>query len=87
MGAPRRIPRKLGKKLLQVRSARDLTQSQMAESLSDKSVHVYKQDVQKFESNQREPSLIVLLRYSRIANMPMEFFADDEVDSLDRERK
>lgn len=81
MGSPRRIPQKLGQKLLQVRLTRAFTQSQLAECLSDESVHVYKQDVQKFESNQREPSLVVLLKYSRLARLPMEFFADDEIDS------
>jgi DNA-binding XRE family transcriptional regulator len=80
MGSPRKRPARLGEKLLAVREKLGYTMVDMADMLSDDEVYVYKQDVHKFEKNERDPSLIILLRYSRLGKVPMEVFADDRLD-------
>jgi transcriptional regulator with XRE-family HTH domain len=41
--------------------------------------HVY-----RFETGQREPSLLVLLEYARVANVSVEALIEDEVDLPDK---
>ena len=36
--------------------------------------------ISRFEQGKREPSLIILLEYARIAGVPMELLVDDELD-------
>ncbi|MDQ3803982.1 MAG: helix-turn-helix domain-containing protein [Acidobacteriota bacterium] len=36
--------------------------------------------VSKFELGEREPSLLVLLRYARLAGVSIDVLADDELD-------
>jgi DNA-binding XRE family transcriptional regulator len=78
MGRARRvIPAKLGKKLLQVRLGLGYNMPQMAAALSDDLVVVHKQDIFRFEKGEREPSLIVILRYSKLAKASIECLIDD----------
>lgn len=81
MGASPRIrPSRLASKLLWARTRLRLTQTDLANQLSDHKVVVSYKDVSKYEKGEREPSLIVLLRYARLVDTPMEVFADDELD-------
>lgn len=81
MGRARRaIPAKLGKKLLQVRLDLGYNMPQMAEALSDDLVTVHKQDIFRFEKGEREPSLIIILRYSELANLTIASLVDDKLD-------
>jgi transcriptional regulator with XRE-family HTH domain len=40
----------------------------------------YRHYVSQFENGRREPSLLVLLRYARAANVSVEALIDDELD-------
>lgn len=76
----RRRPGRLGEKLAAVREKFGLSLSEMAGKLSDDEVSVVKQDVHRYERGQTDPSLIILLRYSRLARVKIEVFADDNLD-------
>ena len=81
MGSARRAkPAKLGDKLFTVREMLGMSLSKMAVALSDEEARVLRTDVYKFEQGEREPSLIILLRYAKLSRVPMEVFADDKLD-------
>jgi transcriptional regulator with XRE-family HTH domain len=77
---PRIKPSRLAEKLTLVRGRLGFTQAEMAEALSDKKFAVNYKDISRFEKGDREPSLMILLRYSRLAKVKMEIFADDSQD-------
>ena len=76
--ASRRKPAKLGEKLKYIRENFEYSFSQMATALSDKDVKVLKTDVHKFEKGEREPNLIILLRYAKLGKTTMEMLVDDK---------
>jgi len=78
--ARRRKPAKLGEKLKLIRENFEYSFSQMAAALSDRETQVLKTDVHKFENCEREPNLIILLRYARLAHTTMEILVDDKLN-------
>ena len=75
MGRSRRNkPMKLGHKLLHIRKRLGMSQTQMARALQLK---VHYSAVSNFELGTREPDLLVVLRYARLAGVPMETLVDD----------
>lgn len=81
MGSASRIkPEHLAKKLLAIRNKLELGQTGMAERLSFKTIVVKRSDVSRYEIGIREPSLIILLRYARLAKVSMEELVDDELE-------
>src|SRR4051812_10025786 len=84
MGSKRRAqPKRMGKKLLRIRDDLDLTQEQMAKRLDLKESPVYPTHVSEFEHGKREPSLLVLLRYARLAGVSTDVLIDDSLDLPD----
>ena len=79
MGSSRPQPRRLASKLRMVRVSLGLTQQEMAGRLTTKRSPVYPGHVSEFEQGKREPSLIVLLRYARAADMTVETLIDDDL--------
>lgn len=83
MGSASRIkPEHLAKKLLVVRNNLNLSQTEMAEKLSWKRFKIRRSDVSRYEIGIREPSLIILLQYARLAGVTMEMLVDDEIELL-----
>ena len=81
MGTARRPqPKRLASKLLQVRKLLDLTQEQMAEELKAVKSPPQPAHISRFEQGTREPSLLVLLAYARLAGIPLEVLVDDKLD-------
>lgn len=81
MGSKRRPqPARLGRKLLRIRKALDLSQEQMAKKLTSRRAPVYPTHVSEFERGLREPSLLVLLRYARLAGISTDVLIDDDLD-------
>jgi transcriptional regulator with XRE-family HTH domain len=72
-------PERLSEKLLQIRNALGLSQSEMFRRLEVEDFISYKQ-LSKYELGITEPPLIVLLRYARVAGVHMEDLVDDEMD-------
>lgn len=83
MGSKRRAqPRRMGAKLLQIRKDLTLTQEGMAKRLNLKESPVYPTHISEFEHGTREPSLLVLLRYARLAGVSTDALIDDDLDLL-----
>jgi len=72
-------PANLSRKLRQIRIGLQLSQAEMVRRLGfEDSFHVGR--ISEFESNVREPSLLILLAYARIARVHLEDIVDDTVD-------
>jgi transcriptional regulator with XRE-family HTH domain len=81
MGRSRRPqPARLAEKLSEVRTRLDLSQTQMVKRLGDAGGKLQPGHISEFESGAREPSLLVLLQYSRVAGVPMEALVDDTIN-------
>jgi len=79
--APRNKPRRLGKKLLQIREALGLSQKEMAERLSERTgFKITHKHISNYERDRVEPFLETTLAYARLANVEMNEIADDELD-------
>lgn len=77
MGRSRRNkPLKLSHKLLAIRKRLGKSQTEMARALELK---VHYSAVSNFELGTREPDLIIVLRYARLAGVAMEVIVDDQM--------
>ena len=81
--AARERPKRLAAKLLQIRVSLGLSQNELVEALRVKE-KVSRSMVSGYEVGRREPSLLVLLRYSQLAKIHMEVLIDDSMDLPDR---
>lgn len=79
MGYPRIRPKRLAEKLLQIRNALGLSQSEMYRRLGVEDLIPYTR-ISRFELDQLEPPLPVLLQYARAAGVHVEDIIDDELD-------
>lgn len=83
MGRAARLkPARLGKKLLRIRKALDLSQDSMVERLGVLGT-LTSASISAYELGKREPPLLVLLRYAELANVHLEVLADDRLDLPD----
>ena len=83
MGNVRPRPERLGEKLRQIRLTLGLSQSELLRRLDAEDLIAYSQ-ISGYETGQREPSLLILLRYARLAAVPTEVLIDDELDLPER---
>lgn len=79
MGHARPRPRRLAEKLLQIRNALGLSQTEMHRLLGVEDLVEYNA-ISKYELDKNEPPLVVLLQYARVAGVNMEALADDSLD-------
>ncbi|MDT5062084.1 MAG: Helix-turn-helix domain [Acidobacteriota bacterium] len=83
MGYLRPRPERLAEKLLQIRNALGLSQSEMHRRLGVEDAVPYTR-ISKYELGDNEPPLMILLQYARVAGVHMEDIVDDELDLPDR---
>jgi transcriptional regulator with XRE-family HTH domain len=83
MGTARPKPERLAEKLRQIRLALGLSQPEMLKRLGLEEWMQYAR-ISEYETGQREPSLLTLLAYSRVAGVHMEVLADDELNLPDK---
>lgn len=79
MGYARPRPKRLAEKLLAIRNALGISQTEMMYRLGVQDDISYHR-ISMFETDKNEPPLAILLQYARVANVYMEALADDEVD-------
>lgn len=72
-------PERLSEKLLQIRLALGLSQSELLRSLGFEDAMDYRR-ISEFERGTTEPHLSVVLQYARVAGVHMEDIVDDELD-------
>jgi len=70
---------RLAEKLLQIREALGLSQSEMLRRLGFEDALSYKR-ISEYELDKNEPPLAVLLSYARAAGVCMDVLVDDELD-------
>jgi transcriptional regulator with XRE-family HTH domain len=79
MGHARQRPQRLAEKLLQVRLALGLSQTEMHKRLDVEDDILYTR-ISDYELDKSEPTLMVLLRYARVAGVIVDVLIDDELD-------
>lgn len=83
MGHARRRPARLAEKLLQIRTALGLSQTEMHKRLDVEDEIPYTR-ISDYELDKSEPTLMILLRYARLAAVPTEVLIDDDLDLPDK---
>ena len=79
MGSARPKPLRLAEKLRDIRLGLGLSQTQMLKQLGqDKAMHYGR--ISEYEAGKREPTLMMLLQYARVASVHVEVLIDDEMD-------
>ncbi|MFL6212135.1 MAG: helix-turn-helix domain-containing protein [Pyrinomonadaceae bacterium] len=73
----------MAEKLLQIRNALGLTQTEMLKRLGAEDSIDYT-TISKYELDKNEPPLMLLLQYARAANIIVDVLIDDELDLPDR---
>jgi transcriptional regulator with XRE-family HTH domain len=75
----RQRPERLAEKLLQIRTSLGLSQSELLRRLEVEDAISYKK-ISDYERGEREPSLLILLQYARVANVSTDVLIDDELE-------
>jgi transcriptional regulator with XRE-family HTH domain len=83
MGAARQKAIRLAEKLLQIRNALGLSQTEMLKRLGFEDVLVYNR-ISDYELGNREPPLPILLQYARVAGVHVEALIDDKLNLPER---
>jgi transcriptional regulator with XRE-family HTH domain len=78
-GAARSKPRHLAEKLLRIRTVLGLSQNEMINRLG-LADELLRENISRFELGSREPSLLVLLEYARVANVWLDVLVNDALD-------
>ena len=79
MGNPRPRPFRLAEKLLQIRARLGLSQTQMLDRLGLGEIMHYGR-ISEYEQDKREPTLMTLLAYARVAGVHLEDIVDDNLE-------
>lgn len=72
-------PAKLSKKLRLIRKKLGLTQRELIETLAIQDEPLYPSSISEYENGKREPPLLVLLAYAKLAGVTMETLVDDKI--------
>lgn len=75
----RKKPKRLAEKLSQIRAAFGVSQNEMLMRLGVEDEIDYT-TISKYELGRNEPSLLILLRYARVAGVRVETLIDDALD-------
>lgn len=75
----RRKPKRLAEKLSQIRAAFGVSQNEMLMRLGVEDEIDYTA-ISKYELGRNEPSLLILLRYARVAGVRVETLIDDALE-------
>jgi transcriptional regulator with XRE-family HTH domain len=76
---PRQKPKRLAEKLSRIRASLGVSQSELLKLLGVGDEIDYTA-ISKYELGRNEPSLIILLRYARLAGIHVETLIDDALD-------
>jgi len=75
----RAMPKKLGKKLRQIREQLGMSQREIVTALNYTATPLRASQISQYENNQREPTMMLVLAYARLAKVPMEVLVDDKL--------
>jgi transcriptional regulator with XRE-family HTH domain len=77
--ARRPAPKYLGEKLQLIRLRLGLTQAQLVKELNYKASPLRASQISNFEQGKREPPLMLLLAYARLAGISTDVLIDDKM--------
>ena len=79
----RLTPKKLGRKLKQIRLDLAFTQEEIRQALNSsvRGTVVHEGYISQYERGIREPLLVVLLAYARLGGVTIDYLADDKAGS------
>ncbi len=80
MGSSRPRPARLASKLKQIRTSLGLSQTEIVKELNYKSSPLSAPQISHYENDLREPPILLVLAYARLANIPMESLVDDKLE-------
>ena len=75
----RAMPKKLGKKMKQIRESLGMSQREIVKALNYKDTPLRASQISQYETGQREPTMMLVLAYARLAKVPMECLVDDKM--------
>src|SRR5205085_9646187 len=78
--AKRPVPKKLAKKLAQIRANLGLSQTEMVKALNYKASPLRPAQISQFETGRREPPLMLLSAYARLARVSTDVLIDDRAN-------
>jgi transcriptional regulator with XRE-family HTH domain len=78
--AKRPAPKKLAKKLAQIRRDLGLSQAELVKVLNYKASPLRASQISTFEQGQREPPAMLLLAYARLVGISTDVLIDDKLD-------
>ena len=75
----RAMPKKLGKKLLQIRTNLGMSQREIVKALKYRDTPLRASQISQYEQGQREPTMMLVLAYARLAKTSVESLIDDKI--------
>lgn len=75
----RAMPKRLGKKMRQIREQLGMSQREIVTALNYRDTPLRASQISQYENGQREPTMMLVLAYARLANVPMEILVDDKL--------
>jgi len=75
----RAMPKKLGKKLRQIREGLGMSQRQIVDALNYKDTPLRASQISQYENGQREPTMMLVLAYARLAGISTDVLIDDKI--------
>ncbi len=77
--AKRPMPAKLPKKLRKIRQDLGLSQTEIVKALNYTASPLRASQISQYENGKREPPMMLLLAYSRLAGVSLESLVDDKL--------
>jgi len=75
----RAMPKKLGKKMRQIRERLGMSQREIVAALNYKDTPLRASQISQYENGQREPTMMLVLAYARLAKVSVESLIDDKM--------
>jgi transcriptional regulator with XRE-family HTH domain len=75
----RAMPKKLGKKMKQIRLRLGMSQREIVEALNYTATPLRASQISQYEQGQREPTMMLVLAYARLAKVSVESLIDDKM--------
>ena len=75
----RAMPKKLGKKMKQIREGLGMSQREIVRALNYKDTPLRASQISQYESGQREPTMMLVLAYARLAGISTDVLIDDKI--------
>jgi transcriptional regulator with XRE-family HTH domain len=75
----RAMPKKLGRKMRQIREELGMSQRQIVDALNYKDTPLRSSQISQYENGQREPTMMLVLAYARLAKVSVESLIDDKM--------